>query len=341
MSSGTIRETDFATLKRRIAAEGLLDKDPLYYGRKLLESLALFAVSAALLHMRHDVGTESLAAAALAVTFTQVGFVAHDAGHRQIFDAPWKNDLLGLVLVNLVMGFGYTWWVDKHNRHHRHPNRLDHDPDISLPWVTLSIRQLGDRSWFHRFVVLHQAVLFFPLLLLLTLSLRWDTVVFLLRTRCPYRGIEVALLCGHVILYGAGVVVLLGAEHAFLFVAVHQACLGLLLGSAFAANHKGMPVLDADAPAPFLWRQVVTTRNLRPHPLTDLWYGPLACQIEHHLLPQMPRCNLRKAGRLVRVFCVSHGVPYHETGVVRAYVEIVRHLRQVSASLGNPRRGRR
>src|SRR2546426_5521684 len=205
MSNATGQETDFASLKRQITAEGLLDKDPFYYGRKLFESLALFVVSATLLHIGDDVGTQCLAAVVLAVTFTQIGFIAHDAGHRQIFDAPWKNDLLGWVLANLVMGFGYTWWVDKHNRHHRHPNRLDHDPDISLPWITLSPRQLGNKSSFHRFVVSHQAVLFFPLLLFLTLTLRWDTFVFLLRTRCPHRGIEVALLCGHLILYGAGV----------------------------------------------------------------------------------------------------------------------------------------
>jgi fatty acid desaturase len=333
MSNTTREDTNFASLKRQIVAEGLLVKDPFYYGRKLLEALALFAVSAILLQLGHDAGTESLSAVALAVTFTQIGFIGHDAGHRQIFDAPWKNDLVGLVLVDLVLGFGYTWWVDKHQRHHRHPNRLDHDPDVSLPWIRLSTRQLrAGSSWFHRLIVSHQALLFFPFLVFLTISLRWDTAMFLLRNRSPYRWLEVVLLWCHVMLYGAGVVFVLGIQHPFLFIAVHQACLGLFLGSAFAANHKGMPMLDAGPPAPFLWRQVVTTRNLRPHHLIDFWYGPLACQIEHHLFPQMPRCNLRKAARLVRAFCVSHDVPYHETGVVRAYVEILRHLRQVSAA---------
>ena len=115
--------------------------------------------------------------------------------------------------------------------------------------------------------------------------------------------------------------------------AVHQATAS---GSAFAANHKGMPVLDPGLSATFLWRQVVTTRNLRRHPLTDFWYGPLACQIEHHLFPRMPRCNLRKAAPIVRAYCVSHGVPYHETGVVQAYTEILRHLHQVSGVLRLP-----
>jgi len=338
MSSRTGRDTDFAALKRQIVNEGLLNKAPLYYGRKLLELVALFGVSAALLLIGEDLGTQSLAAAALAVTFTPVGFIAHDAGHRQIFHGRWKNDLLGLVLVDLVMGFGYSWWVDKHNRHHRQPNCRDADPDISLPFVALSPQQLDTRSSVQRFFIRNQALLFFPLLLFLPYSLRRDTIAFLLRTRCPYRRIEVALLSSHLILYGAGVVALLGVPHGLCFVAVHQGCLGLFLGSGFAANHKGMPILDPGASDPFLWQQVVTTRNLRRHPLTDFWYGPLACQIEHHLFPPMPRCNLRRAAPIVRAFCASHGVPYHETGVVHAYAEILRHLHQVSRPLRRPRR---
>jgi fatty acid desaturase len=61
-----------------------------------------------------------LIAAFLAIAFTQVAFLGHDAGHRQIFASRRANDLLGFLHGNLlVVSFG--WWVDKHSRHHAHP----------------------------------------------------------------------------------------------------------------------------------------------------------------------------------------------------------------------------
>jgi fatty acid desaturase len=67
-------------------------------------------------------------AVGLAVVFAQAGFIGHDAGHRQIARARRANDLIGLVHGNLVTGLSYGWWVDKHNRHHAHPNTEGRDP---------------------------------------------------------------------------------------------------------------------------------------------------------------------------------------------------------------------
>ena len=71
-------------------------------------------------------------AAFLAVIFTQVGFLGHDAGHRQIFGTRRANYVLGVLLGNLGIGLSYGWWASKHNRHHAHPNTEDADPDIVL-----------------------------------------------------------------------------------------------------------------------------------------------------------------------------------------------------------------
>ena len=65
-----------------------------------------------------------------AVVFAQLGFLGHDAGHQQIFRNKRANDRFGTVLSNLGIGLSYGWWVDKHNRHHRHPNDLERDPDV-------------------------------------------------------------------------------------------------------------------------------------------------------------------------------------------------------------------
>jgi fatty acid desaturase len=57
----------------------------------------------------------------LAVVFAQLGFLGHDAGHRQIFATRQSNYVLGVACGNLAIGLSYGWWVSKHNRHHAHP----------------------------------------------------------------------------------------------------------------------------------------------------------------------------------------------------------------------------
>ena len=88
------------------------------------------------------------------------------------------------------------------------------------------------------------------------------------------------------------------------------------MGSVFAPNHKGMPVLEKDSRNGFMRDQATTSRNVFPHPLTDFIYGGLNYQIEHHLFPNMPRKNFNKARQVVKEFCLARSIPYHETSVL-------------------------
>jgi len=326
-------DRDLAALKSELRQAGLFRKRPAYYARKLAEAGALVTVSLGMVVTAGPSPLQLISAVLLAVAFTQIGFLGHDAGHRQVFQSEWKNDALGLAFVPLIMGFSYGWWVEKHNRHHVHPNRLDHDPDIDFPMVIFTPEQLTDRPNRFRFIIRHQALFFFPLLTFLAYSLRRDAIRFLWQRRSAHRAVDTALLLAHGCWYGALVFSALGLGYGLAFVAVHQAFLGVFLGSAFAINHKGMPILGHTDQLSYLERQVLTTRNLRAHPVTDFWYGPLACQIEHHLFPGMPRCHLRRAAPFVRRFCAARGVAYHETGVAASYREVLGHLHSVSAPL--------
>jgi fatty acid desaturase len=78
---------------------------------------------------------------------------------------------------------------------------------------------------------------------------------------------------------------------------------------------------------------VLTSRNVRANPITDLLYGSLNYQIEHHLFPTMPRCNIRRAHGIVRDYCAEVGVPYYETSIYRSYREILSFLHEVGAPL--------
>ena len=74
---------------------------------------------------------------------------------------------------------------------------------------------------------------------------------------------------------------------AFAFLGVQLAVFGLYMGSTFAPNHKGMPLLPRDSKVDFLRRQVLTSRNIKGGWIMDTFMGGLNYQIEHHLFPNM------------------------------------------------------
>jgi fatty acid desaturase len=101
-----------------------------------------------------------------------------------------------------------------------------------------------------------------------------------------------------------------------------------------------MPLLERDSKVDFLRRQVLTSRNVVAHPITDFWYGGLNYQIEHHLFPRLPRNKLREAQPIIRDFCRDHCITYHETSVLQSYKEILQHLHEVGAPLREARKAR-
>jgi fatty acid desaturase len=78
---------------------------------------------------------------------------------------------------------------------------------------------------------------------------------------------------------------------------------------------------------------VATARDLKAHPIIDYLFGPLICQIEHHLFPTIPITKLRAAQAVVKPFCASRSIPYHETGVVQALGEVWRHVHAIGKAL--------
>jgi fatty acid desaturase len=82
-----------------------------------------------------------------------------------------------------------------------------------------------------------------------------------------------------------------------------------------------------------LRRQVLTSRNVRGNPVTDFFLGGLNYQIEHHLLPSLPRPHLRLARPLVRAHCARLGIPYTETGLAASYGQALAHMHAVGAPL--------
>lgn len=73
---------------------------------------------------------------------------------------------------------------------------------------------------------------------------------------------EVVLMEVHDVLSLGMVFSYLNLWQTLLFLVIHQVLFGIFLGSAFAPNHKGMPVLEKGSRVDFLRRQVLTSRNV-------------------------------------------------------------------------------
>ncbi len=322
----------YSELKRIIKEHGLLERQPIHFVVRLLIVTLLLAVGIALLVTVRVFWLQCIGAVFLGLVSTQLGFNGHDVGHRQVFATTWKNDVVGLIQGNLLLGMSFSWWLDKHNRHHSHPNVAECDPDIDLPMIAFSREQAAEKRGISRWIVAHQHWLFFPLLTLVGLDLQRSSVIFIAQGKARYPKTEVALLLLHYVGYLGVLFTIMPIWEAVVVVLIHQAVTGIYLGSVFAPNHKGMAMVAQDSDLDFLRRQTLTARNVRAGWFADMWYGGLNYQIEHHLFPTMPRGQLARAQPIIRTYCQAHGVTYHETSVLQSYREILVSLREVGRS---------
>jgi fatty acid desaturase len=331
---GARRRSDYAELSRQVKQAGLLERHHWGYAWRIAVAVALLAAGWVAFVLVGNSWWQLAVAVFLAVMFTQIGFLGHDAGHRQISGSRRSSRVLGVLLGNLGVGLSYGWWVDKHNRHHAHPNTEGADPDISMRVLAFTETQARASRGLSRMAFRWQAYLFFPLLLGEAFSIHVASIRSLSSRNSGARPAEAALLGIHFAGYLAAVFLVLSPVKAIVFILVQQGLFGVYLGAAFAPNHKGMPILSAADRSDFLRRQVLTSRNVRGGWLTDTALGGLNYQIEHHLFPSMPRPALRRSQPLIMEYCRQHGLSYCEASLVGSYAQALRYLAAVGRSSG-------
>jgi len=336
-SAGTASRLDYVELSQRMKCAGLMNRRPGRYMVLMLVNLALLGGGWLFFGWLGNSWWQLGTAAFLAVMFTQLAFVGHDAGHQQIFASRRANYAVGLLHGNLLVGLSIGWWIAKHSRHHSHPNHVGRDPDVATGAFVFAPEDAHDRRGWLRWLTCYQAYMFFPIVLLEGLNLHVSSIRELATRRTRGALGEAALLVVHTAAYFGVIFTVLSPVKAVVFMLVQQALFGLYMGSAFVPNHTGMRIF-ATASVGFVQRQVLSSRNIRGGWITDIFYGGLNYQIEHHLFPMMPRQNLRKAQVLVREFCDTHGVSYHESSALGSYREALAHLHAVGAPLRCPTR---
>ncbi|MFN2462546.1 MAG: fatty acid desaturase [Candidatus Dormibacteria bacterium] len=312
---------------------GLLRKQPMYYSLLLLTNMTLVALSLILLVVVHNPWLRVVDAVFLGLVSGQLGFQLHDAGHRQMFSRGWLNATVGLITGDALLGMSYGWWISKHNQHHANPNHVDEDPDISVGAISYTREQALGQRGLMRWVAAHQAYFFFPLLFFLGFAMHASSINYLARNQSRFRRLEVAILALNAVAYYGFFLVVLGPWLALVVIVVHKCTGGFYMASVFAPNHKGMPQTDDESNLDFLRAQVLTARNVAGSRVTDLLYGSLNYQIEHHLFPAMARNHLPAAQRIVREYCAEIGVPYYETSIWNSYRELLSFLHDVGRPL--------
>ena len=169
------------------------------------------------------------------------------------------NQRAGLVLGTLFSGMSLTWWNGKHNKHHGAPNQIGKDPDI-LPSVLhfYPAENKQSKSRILSFLRQRQGWWFFPLLTLEGVNLHAQSIITSFTRRSGKRQ-PVEMTHADCPLGRLPVAGLPGARpgKAAAFLGLQLAVVGVYLGCTFAPNHKGMPILPADAKVDFLRRQVL------------------------------------------------------------------------------------
>ena len=239
-----------------------------YYWAKLIGAVLILTAWVVGFVLIGDSWWQLANAAVLAVVMTQLSFLGHDAAHRQMFKSGRWNDWVSLIIANLMVGISYGWWQSKHNRHHANPNKEGADPDIALTALALTPAQAArERSPLMRWLVAHQGWYFFPILLLEGLSLHHMAIRRVISpAKIGRRWVELSFLTFRLAGGLTLVFLVLSPEKAVAFLAVELAIFGLYMGSSFAPNHIGMPLVSPKLKLDFLRRQVLMSRNISGGP---------------------------------------------------------------------------
>jgi fatty acid desaturase len=323
----------YAELLREVRAAGLLQPQAAYYITRITINTAGLSAAWVLFFLLGNSWLQLVTAGFLAFMFTQCAMIGHDAAHRLISRSRLINSALGYVHFDLLIGMSFGYWAERHRRHHTYPNDPERDPEASNEFIAFTFAQMHSRSGLRRRLSRNQAILFFPgIFLLQPYAMRFTHARQLLRSR--HRGwvAESCLLAMHAAFYITAVSLVLSPTIAVVFVIVQQGLFSAYLGGIIAPNHKGMEIQHDSTGTGFLIRQLHSSRNIRGGLLTEILFGGLNYQIEHHLFPSMPTPCLRRAKPIVRAYCERHNLIYVETSLFGSYRTLLTYLHAVGRS---------
>jgi fatty acid desaturase len=329
--------SSYTALARRIKAEGLLQRRHGWYLLRGAVLVALLAVGGGLLVMLGHTWWQLLVAVYFSFVFTQIAYLAHDSAHKQIFTSGPRGEVVSRIVSNLFVGLSYGWWMNKHTRHHANPNTIGKDNDIGPGAVVFVADDMQDRRGVKGWLTARQGYYFIPILLLAGIDLHVSAVKAIAGAEpVPHRVQEGIFIGVRLLGFASMVFLLLGPVLGLAFMAVQLATFGLYMGGTFAPNHTGMRLIGHGQKVDYLRRQVLTSRNISGGWGMEKFMGGLNFQIEHHLFPNMPSVNLKRARVIVRQYCADLGVEYEENTFIGAWGIVLRYIHRVGVRHVDP-----
>jgi len=320
------------------------------YIYEALRILLLLSTSLILLHTQYYIPS----ALTLGLFWTQLVFLAHDAGHLAITHNYHIDTVIGMSIASIAGGLSLGWWKKSHNVHHVVTNSVEHDPDNQhLPILAVSTGFLGDVfSSYHnrllkfdriaKMLVPWQRWSYYPVLALGRLNLYVQSYTFLLQGQGPRKGVAwwhryfeilgVGIFWywyGHLILFKS--IPSLTPRIAFLLTS-HLTSLPLHI--MFTLSHFSMSTSDLGPKESFPQKMLRTTMDVSCRREWDWVYGGLQFQVAHHLFPRVPRHNLRKVQGMVEEWAGDVGVRYERRGWVEGNWRVLGSLGEVGRLAG-------
>ncbi len=322
-----IAEMETARLQDFVLKNKILDRDYKFY------SLFIFGIYSAYIMTLYFIANSSnyfvivLLSIFFGIIATQIAGLMHDAAHQAMFKSKKMNHLFA-GLFAATIGGNYRHWIDKHTQHHDHPNRIDSDSDLEVPFSFTTehyLSQTGYKKWFRRY----QAWIYLPMCSFLLYAMQFDQHIIQLYKR-KFNALDLLICCVSIFLWYVMPFLLFGATKAIVFIPIASFVTGIYMANIFATNHKGMPQLSRDTEMSNLEQQIITTRNVHPGKLTDFIYLCLNYQIEHHLYRQCPRNKLKLLVPYLKDLCQRTGIPYTVQTPWQAYKSIFTDLSQTA-----------
>ncbi|KAF5835722.1 delta 6 desaturase [Dunaliella salina] len=329
---------DFHAMKQSFAEQGLLDANPIYYTRKCLELVGMVGTSLYLLFAYSSSLPALLASSLLMAIFIfQCGWACHDFHHNQIFKRVFPNELVGAIILNIGMGGSTHWWKTKHNQHHATPNKMTEnnqatDPDIdTVPLIAWSENLMKQVQASGRSIIIIQHIVMWPLLFVAYINWLYKSVGHLMyqpAISTKQRRIEIGAIAFHHVWLNACIFGALGFTwQAAAYWMIAHTISGFLTSFIFVQSHNGMEIYTDDKD--FVTAQLVSTRNIHPGLFMDWFCGGLNYQIEHHLIPTMPRHSFSRARPRIMELCARHGLPYESCSLTESTIKVYKTLAHV------------
>nr|APP89673.1 delta-8 sphingolipid desaturase [Ribes mandshuricum] len=288
----------------------------------------------------------------LGFLWMQSAYVGHDSGHYQTMSTPFYNNLAQILTGNCLTGISIAWWKWTHNAHHIAVNSLDYDPDLQHIPVFAVSPQLFDNitSYFYgrklefdafaRFMVSYQHWTFYPVVIVARVNLYVQTFLLLFSKRkISYRAMNIMGILVFWTWFPLLVFTLPSWTERVMFV-LASFTVTSIQHIQFCLNHFSADVyMGLPTGNDWFEKQTKGTIDISCSPWMDWFHGGLQFQLEHHLFPRLPRCQLRKVSPFVKDLCKKHNLPYRSLSFLDANVATIKTLRTAALQardLSNP-----